>query len=332
MPEFDIDALLSPLAGDAPCGPDLDHDAASQALQEAALGKAERQYGDKIYPAEPPDWRLVHEHALALARRTRDLRVAVWLTRSAAHVQGLPGMVQGLQLLRGLLERHWPAVHPRLDPDDGNDPTARINAIWPLHKEDGLADLRSATLTAGRGAITVRALELAFGQAKPRSGEMLPTAEGLKPAIAAAQAQVPGLAQAMQAGLEAVRGISAALDQHLGAGRSPDLKPLAALMQAVAQAGLQAQGGAASAGEALPGTPASTPAPAPAPGTIASREDAIRMLQRVSDWIESNEPTNPAPLFIKRAQRLMTKNFLEIIRDLMPDGVGQIEKLAGSPK
>ena len=340
MPEFDIDALLSPLAGDAPCGPDLDHDAASQALQEAAVGKPERQYGDKIYPAEPPDWRVVHQHALALSLRTRDVRVATWLTRSAAHVQGVVGMVQGLQLLQGLLERHWPLVHPQLDASDGNDPRARINAICPLYLEDGLADLRRAALTPARGAVTVRDLELAFGGAKPRTGEALPTVEGLIPAIAAAQAQVPALAPAMQAGLQAVLGMTAALDQHLGAGHSPDLKPLTALMRAVASAGQQAQGTPAflaSANTLAPGAPgqaapASTPAPAPAPGTIASREDAIRMLQRVSDWIESNEPTNPAPLFIKRAQRLMTKNFLEIIRDLMPDGVGQIEKLAGSPK
>jgi type VI secretion system protein ImpA len=339
MPDFDIDAFLSPLAGDAPCGPELDHDAAFLALQEAAAGKPERQYGNKVYPAEPPDWHAVHQHAQALALRTRDLRVAVWLVRSAAHVQGVVGMVQGLQLLRGLLEQHWPLVHPQLDASDGNDPTARTNAIWPLHKEDGLADLRSAALTLARGAVTVRDIELAFGGGKPRPGEAVPTVEGLTPAIAAAQASVPALGPAMQAGLQAVQGMVAALDQHLGAGRSPDLKPLLALLRAVASAGQQAQGtpaflAAASIGAPDP-TAAAATAPAAAtavPGAINSREDAIRMLQRVSDWIESNEPTNPAPLFIKRAQRLMTKNFLEIIRDLMPDGVGQIEKLAGSPK
>ena len=34
-------------------------------------------------------------------------------------------------------------------------------------------------------------------------------------------------------------------------------------------------------------------------------------------------------LLIQRAMRLMKKNFLEIIKDLVPDGLGQIEKLAG---
>ena len=67
-----------------------------------------------------------------------------------------------------------------------------------------------------------------------------------------------------------------------------------------------------------------------APGTINSREDAIRALERVCEWIERNEPSNPAPLLIRRSQRLMTKNFIDIIRDLVPDGLNQIEKLAGT--
>ena len=331
MPDLDIEPLLSALEGEAPCGPELDHDPAFQALEEAGKGKPEQQFGQTVIAAAPPDWAAVHQHALALAARTRDLRVATWLTRSAAHVQGLVAMVQGLQLMQGLLERHWDHVHPRLDADDGNDPTARISAIWPLLRPEGLADLRRAALTTARGAVTVRDLELAFGGAKAHGGEPVPTVEGLSPAVAAAQAQVPGLADAMQAGLPAVQGMAAALDHRLGAGRSPDLKPLAALLRAVALAGQHAQGAAAAPSAAAAATPAPQSAAA-APGSIATREDALRMLQRVSEWIESNEPANPAPLFIKRAQRLMTKNFLEIIRDLLPDGLGQIEKLTGSPK
>lgn len=336
MPTLDIDALLTPLTGDAPCGPALDHDDAFQALERAAAGTPEQQYGTKLIAATPPDWPAVHRHALALAARTRDLRVAVWLTRSAAHAEGLVGMVQGLQLLQGLLERHWPLVHPQLDASEGDDPTARTNAILPLHRPEGLADLRRAALGPGRQAVTVRDIELAFGNGAPLPAEPVPTAEGLLPAIAAAQAQQPALATAMQAGLAAVRGMAAALDERLGAGRSPELKALQALLQAVALAGQRAQGQAAAAApaqEAAPAAPAAAAAPAvPPPGAIASREDAIRLLQKVSEWIERNEPTNPAPLFIQRAQRLMTKNFLEIIRDLAPDSAGQIEKLAGSPK
>jgi type VI secretion system protein ImpA len=65
------------------------------------------------------------------------------------------------------------------------------------------------------------------------------------------------------------------------------------------------------------------------PGQISSREDAIRQLERVCAWIERNEPSHPAPLLIRRAQRLMRKSFFEIIRDLVPDGIETIERIAG---
>jgi type VI secretion system protein ImpA len=62
---------------------------------------------------------------------------------------------------------------------------------------------------------------------------------------------------------------------------------------------------------------------------IRSREDAIRMLERVCEYVERYEPTNPAPLLIRRAQRLMTKSFVEIIEDLTPDSVATIKALGG---
>ena len=329
MPDLDIDSLLAPLSGDAPCGADLEYDPAFQQMQEAAAGKPERQY-EKLYPAEPPDWPAVRELALALAARTRDLRVAVWLIRAAARVDGFSGAVQGLQLLRGLLERYWEQVHPLLDSNDDNDPTARLTALDPLTDAAGLADLRSAGLTRVRGSITVRDLELAFGHVDPLAGESAPTEEGVTPAVVAAQGQSPQLAAAMTGGLEAVQAIAKLLETRLGAARSPDLTPLLKVLQCVAQAGRRAQGGEASTEQdAAGGLPPGAGIAARSTAGIQSREDAIRTLQRVSEWIERNEPSNPAPLLIQRAQRLMKKNFIEIIRDLVPEGLGQIEKLAG---
>ncbi|MDQ6640844.1 MAG: type VI secretion system protein TssA, partial [Pseudomonadota bacterium] len=67
-----------------------------------------------------------------------------------------------------------------------------------------------------------------------------------------------------------------------------------------------------------------------AAGAIASRDDVFRALDRACEWIERNEPSNPAPLLIRRAQRLMSKNFIDIIRDLAPDGLSQVERIAGT--
>ncbi|MDE2502788.1 MAG: type VI secretion system protein TssA, partial [Burkholderiales bacterium] len=68
---------------------------------------------------------------------------------------------------------------------------------------------------------------------------------------------------------------------------------------------------------------------APAVGAIHSRDDAIRELDRVSHWIERNEPGHPAPLLIRRAARLMNKSFVELVRDLAPNGLDQVAVIAG---
>ena len=334
MPALDLESLLAPLPGDTPGGPNLEYDPAFKALEEAAAGKPERQY-DKVYPAELPDWPAVRELALGLAARTRDLRVAMWLVRSGARIEGFGAAVQGLRLLHGLLERHWEHVHPLLDAAEADDPTARLNVFAPFTRDADIADMRAAGLTPLRGSITVRDLELAYGNAEARPGEAVPTRDGAATAIRAAQALVADLAENMAHGAELVRSIEKTLDDRLGAGLSPDLSPLRKLLDGVAAAGRSVQGVQGVQGVVEASAPAELSAAATRAvasqqtGAIESREDALRLLQRVCEWLERNEPSNPAPLLIQRAQRLMQKNFIEIIRDLLPDGMGQIEKIAG---
>ena len=58
-------------------------------------------------------------------------------------------------------------------------------------------------------------------------------------------------------------------------------------------------------------------------------EDAIRMIDKVCDYFERHEPSSPVPLLLNRAKRLISKDFLEILRDLTPDGVLQAESIGG---
>ncbi|HET8746248.1 MAG TPA: type VI secretion system protein TssA, partial [Ramlibacter sp.] len=262
MSELALEPLLSPLAGDAPCGPDLEYDPAFLAMQEAGAGKPEQQYGDTVIPAQPPDWPAVQEQALQLAERTRDLRVAVWLARSGARLAGLAGAVRGLQLVQGLLERHWPHLHPQLDASDHDDPTARVNALLPLlHPAAGLADLRAASLTGRRGALTVRDLELALGRVEAEPGEPAPSEEGAVQGVAAAIAEDPALAPRLQEGLAAVQAIAEGLDRRLASAQGLDFAPLKKLLQCVAEAGRRAGG-------AAPGS-AQVPAIVAAPAAVA---------------------------------------------------------------
>jgi type VI secretion system protein ImpA len=328
---IELEPLLAPLGDDAPSGPALDYDPQFQALELAGAGKPERQWGEKIYPAELPDWPAVQELALPVAARSRDLRVALWLLRCATRLQGLAGAARGLQLVHGLLARLWDSVHPQLDASDGNDPTMRLNALAPLLAADAvLADLRAAAVAPARGSITLRELELGLGRAEPAAHETVPTEAGVLRALEALSAQYAGLAATAGEALQAATDISALLEKQVGADRTPDFAALTGLLRVAVDALARVRGGATVSTAAPAAAAASADAgPAAANGAIRSRADAVRELDRVCDWIERNEPSHPAPLLIRRAQRLMNKSFIDIIRDLAPDGLGQVEHIAG---
>jgi type VI secretion system protein ImpA len=334
MNALPVEDLLASLGDDAPCGADLEYDAAFLAAEEAARGKPEQQFGDTVIAAQEPDWRAVQEQALDLAGRTRDVRVAVMLARAGARLQGVTAYASGLSLIAGLLERHWDHVFPQLDADDNNDPTMRLNALAPLVDADaGLADLRAATIGSHRPPVTVREIELAFGKGEPLPGEDTPSTEGMLQALQAAEAQSAGTLEALRQMLAEVKRIETLLIDKVGAAQGPELRPLRVLAQTLAGAAEQAAGSDAAVAEADAEGGASTGGGSGvrgAPGSIHSREDVNRTLDRVCDWLERNEPTNPAPLLIRRAQRLMGKSFLEIIRDLAPAGIDQIENIAGN--
>ena len=170
MSVIDIEELLSEIAAAAPCGEDLEYDPAFAEMEELAQETPERQYGDTIIPAEPPDWRSVRKTALTLFERTRDLRVAVYLTRALLHVDGLAGFADGLALVDGLIERYWDTVYPQLDPEDDNDPTLRVNTIVALcDPATTLRALRETPLVTSRvlGRFSLRDIQIAAGVLTP---------------------------------------------------------------------------------------------------------------------------------------------------------------------
>lgn len=340
MPAHSIDlaALTTSLDDTLPSGPALDEDLDFQALERTALGTPERQYGDKVYPAEPPDWPAVHAQALALAERSRDLRLACLLTRSGARLHGLGGATRGLQLVQALLEQQWSSVHPQLDSEDDNDPTMRLNALLPLATADTtLADLRAATLAPARGSLTLRELELGLGRDDAHPDEVQPTESGVLQGLEGLLQTHPSVADDITQALAATQAISTLLDERVGS-RAPDLAPLTRLLRAAADALQRVQ--ATAAGESGD-TGDEHPEGAAAPGgggggggrsgEIRSRGDALRELERVCAWLEKHEPSNPAPLLIRRAQRLMNMSFIDIIRDMASNGLDQVETVVGKP-
>jgi len=329
--EIDTEALLAPVSDDAPSGPDLTYDADFLALEQAAQGKTEQQFGDTVIPAEEPDWRDVRQRAEALMVRTKDVRVAVLLARSLTWAHQMEGVASGLGLIRDVLDRYWDTVHPELDREDNDDPTMRLNALGPLADPTTfLREIRNAHVVAStqHGRVSVRDVLIATNKL-PAGGEPAASEAQISGILRAVADEDPAPLQAAIASAQAVAALESLLNDKGVITQAPDLRPLNDMLRAVTplcEAVLgTAQGEAEDAQAAGPGGEERQRVP----GQILNRDDAVRMLENVCKFIEQSEPSNPAPLLIRRAQRLMSRSFVEIIEDLAPESLAQIQKLAG---
>lgn len=346
MSVMEIESLLGEIAAAAPCGEDLEYDPAFAELEELAQGTPERQYGDTIIPAEPPDWRGVRNAALALFERTRDLRVAVYLARALLHTDGLPGFAAGLGVVQGLLERFWDDVYPRLDPDDNNDPTLRINIVVALcDPEATLRGLRETPLVSSRalGRFSLREVQIASGVLTPvTTGEQAepPTQARIDGAFQDADLEeLQATAGAVIEAIERVERIEAVLTDQVGVTQAPDMSALTGVLKEIRQVlseHLHRRGVGLAAGIAPGETAAGEPAAGAAAvgqrlvvGEIGSREDAIRMLDKICEYFNRYEPSSPVPFLLKRAKKLVTKDFMAILNDLAPGGAEQATLIFG---
>jgi type VI secretion system protein ImpA len=337
----DADDLLQPVSEDHPTGADLEYDPAFLAAVEAAQGVPERQMGASVVPAQEPDWSQAAKLAKDLLRRSKDLRIAVLLTRALLHSQGLPGINTGLELVNGLVARFWDDLYPRLDPAEGNDPTARINILLDLcDRETLLGPLRVTLLARSRvfGPVTYRDIEVAEGRTSPRTGTP-PDAAAIAGAFQDCDLEELTLNYAAAAGsLEQVRNLNDTLLSLLGPQQAPNFEPLMGLLSAIGRA-LHVQLAARqpaemhtppSAGDGVDDGAVVRPTkPSHTPSQIDSRDDVVLTLDRLCDYYLRNEPSSPVPLLLQRARRLATGSFVDIVRDLAPDALPQIEKVCG---
>ena len=64
-------------------------------------------------------------------------------------------------------------------------------------------------------------------------------------------------------------------------------------------------------------------------GELQSREDVMRILDKLCEYYARVEPSSPVPLLLLRAKKLVPMNFMEIVKDLIPDAVATAEMYRG---
>lgn len=354
MPQSELDLLQTPVEGPLPCGEDLEYDPDFMALLQATTGKREQQFGTTIIPAEPPDWARVERIGMQLCQRTRDLRVLVPLTLAWTENRGLSGYVDGLRAVDTVLQTFWDDVYPRVVDDGFEDPLPRMNALAALAESEGLGrSVRDARLLDEAGAaMSLRQVEALLDSSKTDQVDYPGGIGRLREAVRRAQDKEAPPVLALRSALELLQRIRETCERALGQSWAPDFSRLERTLRTVAQllpekahepqavqpvvnAGGNA---AASTGAAAASGGGNGAAESGGSGLrvvrvqdieISSRDDVQVLLEKACQYMERAEPSHPAPMLIRRAQRLLELNFFQIIEELVPEGLQKIESLAG---
>lgn len=355
MSVIEVDALLTEMSAEAPAGADVEFDPAYFALEKLAQGTPESVMGDEVKPGEEADFHEVKKAAQALFEKTRDLRVAMILATALLKEDGLVGFRDGVALVKGFIEKLWDHFYPKLDPEDNNDPTIRVNILKGFDGDGSAADLykfklrlREAILTNSKqriGRFGYRDLQIAKGEIPappPKEGQSAPPDMALINAafVDTATEDLQATQAAVQEIMDFVAALDAALGEKIGAGVGPDftgLKDVCQQLKGVLNEQLAKRGVgepvAAAEGEAGSeggGGGVSRGGGVALSGEIGSREDVVRVLDKICEYYERFEPTSPVPIFMQRAKRLVTMNFVDVIKDLAPEAMAKIELFTGT--
>jgi type VI secretion system protein ImpA len=317
-----FDDLLAPLPGDNPAG-----DSVPFALREK-LEAARKEVDpsafaddDPARPSEPvkADWpgilRLTQE---ALQATSKDLLLAARLTEALVKQHGFSGLVDGLCLLRRLLDECWDRVLPSIE--DGDLEVRAAPFFWLDDPDRG-----------ARFPNTLRGIPLLPGTDGPLTWfdwrkTLEPKQEGLREQFDKAVAAAPrefcqNLVEDLERGVAELMALVGVLNARLGQAAPGMTKIHAALTDCLklAQQVLQRKGPApvADAGAPADGEePAGEGAPRAA-RALTTRADVYQRLTEAADVLAQLEPHSPVPYLIRKAVEFGSLPFPQLMRALI---------------
>lgn len=313
MRSEDLAFLFAPVAGDDPCGPDLEYDARFVALGIAARPIAAAEIGRAVdgvaivRPGSTPDWDDVLAQSRELLSQTKDLRIACIVVRAMLESHGLVGSGLAFGAVARMVDDWWDRLHPRTN-GSGAGPDARVEAFDAFLDDEGLVS-------------ALRTLSPAPGAGSPTLGELGGGIDGGIEAPSLPPTIAREVCRQVEPVVTALDELTQALARH-GVDCPAPIGVIRTLLSRTLEC-CTARHAAPSDrdGTVLQASPDLRP--------LRSRSDARVALDQIARWLERSEPGHPAPLLIRRAERLLDMSFLEIVADLAPDSLPAIRGVAG---
>ncbi|MDF1750242.1 MAG: type VI secretion system protein TssA [Alphaproteobacteria bacterium] len=358
--------LLAPIPGDDPCGSSLRYEGTFDAVRDA------RRDEDPNLPqgvwetdVKRADWpavaRLCED---ALATKSKDLHLALWLTEAWTHIEGLRGFRRGLDLTSSLCEEYWRDIHPKIDEDGdldyrlgplrwASDQFAILLRLVPVTRP-ATGDIHPMRLKDWEDVLRLENLHQRDAKAAAREQKRYATRAQVDAAVESTPVDYYiDLVPVTEACLGELERLDLFLEEHCPKD-APSLTKIRVVLQDIetrARNWMEAKGGtlpgdpedfpeelsdsldptetAGSAQEGRVMTEAKQPLTqqaAASVGPIQSRAEAYKRLGEAADYLMRAEPHSPVPYLVKRAVAWGNMSFGELLVELI-DGGGDHQRI-----
>lgn len=326
---LDIEQLLAPVSEQSPCGEDVafspDVDAIARARQ---ADDPSIEQGAWVTSLKEADWKFVASRcAQLIEKRSKDLRLAVWLAEASAKTASWRGLGDSLVLVSALCERYWDHLHPL--PDDGGFEQRIGNLCWIAARLPQLVQ-ELPVAEAGGARYSMRDFE----SARAHAGE-----EGA-PDMDAVRRNTPhafyeALADDAAYCAESVARLERVIDERLGAD-GPGFSAARAAIEGVVHLIAPGVRDTGAAVEGARATSAGAVAPIAsevqfAAGPVQTRAQALAQLRQVADYFRRAEPHSPVAYLADKAASLGEQPLHVWLRGVVKDDAtfARIEELLG---
>lgn len=315
-----VESLLAPISADQPCGEDMSFSGEFDQIQEARReDDPSLDQGEWVTSLKEADWKLSASLAQQLLReRTKDLRLASWLTEALAKTNDISGMTSGYQIIDGLVSQYWEQMHPLAE--DGDLEQRIGNISWLITRcvqlVRGFPLVRNKTLRYGLVDLEyARAFQSALDRNQPQDDSDGAARLTLQQ-IREAQRNTPrSFYQESMAACVACRTAFDQMVEHIDAQlgmEGPSFAPLRSALETYADTiermarenGVISSGNEEARDDAFEDASANTEASPPASsasGPLRSREQALRQLRQVAEFFRQTEPHSPVAYLADKA-------------------------------
>jgi len=356
---LDLESLLTPIPGENPAGESLRYEGTYDRIQEARREDADLPQGVWKRKLKKADWPRVKELCLdALANRSKDLQIAVWLLEPLLNLSGFLGFREGLGFLLALLENFWEHLYPEIE---GEELESRVSPLVWLNEKLYL-QLKMIRITQPQ---SVEAVPYTFADWE-KAAYLENLADGKQDVLARAEANgtitrskflgsvmftprkfYEEQSSYLSDSLEIMQILENILDEKCGK-QAPSLNQFRATIEDIQRVvndflmekktEMIEEDDVEKSDEVDIEETALMPLEEgmelenrPSPPQIRSRGEAYRMLSAVADYLIIHEPHSPTPYLVKRAVAWGNMTLTELLRELVGENndLQQIFRLLG---